>query len=213
MTLMRSKPRGNPEPTWDVALIFPNQGQWDESDYLTATESTNRLVELRDGHLEVLTMPTPAHQRIVRFLMQLLLAYLGEHPLGELLFAPLRVRLWEKTFREPDVVFMLAKHAGRMGSAYWEGADLVMEVVSDSAEDHRRDWIVKRREYAKAGIDEYWIIDPKEERILVLKRRGKSYVVHADGHPEGRVQSSLLRGFSVQVSDVLSAASQGTTRS
>jgi Uma2 family endonuclease len=207
MTLLRSKTRGELEPTWDIALIFPNQGQWDESDYLIATETTNRLVELRDGHLEVLTMPTPAHQRIVSFLNQLLLAYLARNPLGEVLFAPLRVRLWEKTFREPDIVFMLSKHAKRMGEEFWEGADFVMEVVSGSAEDRRRDLIVKRREYAKAGIDEYWIVDPKEQRILVLKRRGKSYVAHSEARTKGRAESALLRGFAVDAQDVFSAAS------
>ena len=50
--------------------------------------------------------------------------------LGEVLFAGVRVRLWPGKFREPDVLFMRAEHAGRITDEYWEGADLVMEVVS-----------------------------------------------------------------------------------
>lgn len=209
MTLIRSKPGGKPEPTWDVALIFPNQGQWDESDYLTATESTNRLVELRDGHLEVLTMPTTTHQRIVSFLNLLLLTYLAKNPVGEVLFAPLRVRLWERTFREPDVVFMFSKHAKRMGEEYWEGADLVMEVISGGSRDRRRDLVAKRHDYAKARIDEYWIVDPKEHRVTVLKRRGESYVTHAEERTRGRVESASLEGLTCDVADVFAAASRG----
>jgi Uma2 family endonuclease len=49
----------------------------------------------------------------------------------------------------------------RVTDEYWEGADLVMEVVSSHDEDRRRDLVVKREEYARAGIAEYWIVDPE----------------------------------------------------
>ena len=50
-----------------------------------------------------------------------------------------------------------------------------MEVVSDKNRPH--DIKKKRIEYAKAGIPEYWIVDPKKETItvLVLKGRSKTY--------------------------------------
>jgi Uma2 family endonuclease len=117
------------------------------------------------------------------------------------------VRLWEGTFREPDIVFVLAKHAKQVGEDFWKGADLVMEVVSGGAEDRRRDLIEKRRDYAKAGIDEYWIVDPKEKLITVLKRRGKTYVIHAEARPGERAVSALLSGFAVDVTAVFAAAS------
>jgi Uma2 family endonuclease len=205
MTLTRTPTREKHSPAWDIALIYPEQGQWSENDYLAVTETTNRLVELRDGSIEVLTMPTSAHQRIVGFLNQLLLAFLARNPLGEVLFAPLRVRLWDKTFREPDLVFMLAKHAKRAGEDYWDGADLVMEVVSGTAEDRQRDLVSKRRDYARAGIDEYWIVDPKEKRLTVLRRRARSYAVHAEVVGTGIVTSALLSGFEVDAALVFGA--------
>ena len=54
------------EPTWDIAMLFPLQGQWTEEEYLAL--DTNRLMELVDGCLDVLPMPTPYHQAIVRYL-------------------------------------------------------------------------------------------------------------------------------------------------
>jgi Uma2 family endonuclease len=207
MTLIRSKPDGKPQPAWDIALLYPDQGNWSESDYLIATETTNRLVELSDGVVQVLPMPKTSHQLIVQYLHGLLVAFVTARKLGTVLFAPLRVRLWEGVFREPDIVFMLARHAKRIGEDFWDGADLVIEVVSGSAEDRRRDLVVKRREYAKAGIDEYWIVDPKDQRILVLKRKGRSYVTHAEARARGRVESALLRGLEVDALDVFSAGS------
>lgn len=146
----------NSSPAWDVARLFPDQGSWDEEDYLAL--STNHLVELSDGYVEVLPMPTMTHQAIVQYLSNLLLAFASMDELGRVLFAALRVRLRPGKFAEPDVVFMSAAHQDRMGDRYWDGTDLVMEVVSESEQDRQRDYVAKRQTYAAAGIAEYWIV-------------------------------------------------------
>src|SRR5260370_36311425 len=90
------------QPAWEVALLFPEQGNWDEDDYFALPD--NQLVELSDGRIEVLPMPTTTHQCIVSYLLRLLHAYISEKGLGLALPAPLRVRLWPGKIREPDVV-------------------------------------------------------------------------------------------------------------
>ena len=155
------------EPTWEIARLFPAQGTWSEEEYLTLTQGTNHLVEFSHGNLEFLAMPTRTHQKIVFFLSQVLYAFLSTRGLGTVLFAPLRVRLWEGKFREPDLVVMLAEHRDREHEAFFDGADLVIEVVSD--DDPARDLVTKRREYAQAGIPEYWIIEPQTELMIVLR--------------------------------------------
>jgi Uma2 family endonuclease len=185
-----------------VAHLFPTQGNWSEEDYLAL--HTNRLAELSDGVLEVLPMPTTSHQLLVLYLYGLLLAFTAARDLGTALVAPLRVRLRRGKYREPDVLFMAKEHAGRIGEEFWDGADLVMEVVSDDPEDRRRDLVTKREEYAQAGIAEYWIIDPRDERITVLRLRGKRYVVHGEFAKGAVASSHLLPGFTVDVSEVFS---------
>jgi Uma2 family endonuclease len=190
-----------PEPTWEVAYLFPAQGDWSEEEYLALPG--NRLVEFSDGLVEVLRVPTTSHQLLVAYLYGLLLAFANQGDLGTVLFAPVRVRLGRRKFREPDVVFMRKQHAGRIGDDYWDGADLVMEVVSDDEEDRRRDLDTKRREYARAGIPEYWIVDPRDGHILVLRLSGKRYTLHGD-FPRGTVASShLLPRFTVPVDAAL----------
>src|SRR5205085_516235 len=125
-------------------------------------------------------MPTIPHQFLAAYLYGLVLAFTAPDDLGSTLFAPARVRLWRRKFREPDVIFMLKEHADRIQKQFWIGADLVMEVVSEDEENRRRDLVIKRGEYARAGIPEYWIVDPQEERIMVLRLVGKRYVVHGD---------------------------------
>lgn len=192
-------------PAWEIALLWPEQGALSESDYIRLTANTNRLVEYADGSVEVLPMPKTSHQRIVMFLLGLLNAYVQRHG-GEALPAPLRVKLRTGKFREPDIVFMLNGNRSRIGEEFWDGADLVIEVVSE--DEPQRDLIVKRTEYAEAGIPEYWIVDPRAsfESITVLRLAGNQYDVHGR-HTAGTVAAShLLPGFSADVSAVLNAA-------
>ena len=78
-----------------------------------------------------------------------------------------------------------------------------MEVVSGDDEGRRRDLITKRQEHGRAGIPEYWIVDPQEERITVLRLAGRRYVLHGE-FARGTVASShLLRGFTVDVAKAL----------
>jgi Uma2 family endonuclease len=119
--------QASPEPTWEVAYLFPLQGDWSEEEYLALT--SNRLVEFAHGQIEVLPLPTTSHQLLVAYLYGLLQAFVSGRALGTVVFAPLRVRLWRGKFREPDVVFMRKDHADRIREDFWEGADLVMEVV------------------------------------------------------------------------------------
>lgn len=197
-TLSSSIPNKN-EPAWDVARLFPPQGLWTEADYLDLSERTNRLVEFTDGCIEVLEMPTQSHQLLVRFLIDALRAFVDPRKLGEVLFAPLRVRIRANKFREPDVVFMRSDHADRRSDDYWEGADLVMEVISKDPESRQRDQEVKRSDYAEAGIPEYWIVDPAELRVTVLALEGEAYAVHGQFGVDERATSRLLEGFAVDV--------------
>ncbi len=189
-------------PTWEIAHLFPNQGSWTEEEYLSL--NSNHLIEFADGVLEVLPMPTEQHQLIVALLFECLKAFVKPRDLGSVLFAPMRVLVSESTFREPDIVFLLAQHADRRGNRYWRGADLVMEVVSD--DDPDRDLVTKRAEYARAGIREYWIVDPRDQTILVLTLEADASEYSVAGHctTGETARSVLLDGFSISVSEVFS---------
>jgi Uma2 family endonuclease len=189
------------DPPWEIAELYTAQGYWDEEDYLDL--ETNRLIEFSEGFIEVLPVPTMSHQVILAFLFNALRAFVEPRELGLVLFAGIRVRLWKRKYRQPDIVFMLRRHADRMMERYWEGVDLAMEVVSGSDEDRRRDLIKKRRDYAKAGIPEYWIVDPAKGEITVLRLSRGKYVV-AGKYGKGDTASSvLLDGFSVSVDEVV----------
>ncbi|MCS6909131.1 MAG: Uma2 family endonuclease [Anaerolineales bacterium] len=191
-------------PTWEIAYLYPYQGAWSEADYMALRP--NRHVEYTDGYVEVLPMPTYTHQRIVRFLLRALEAFVFSRQLGEVMFAPLRVQIRPEKYREPDIVFMRAEHSDRLGNEFWIGADLVMEVVSDDDESRMRDFERKRRDYAEGRIPEYWIVDPATERITVLVLEGAAYRTHGEFGRGEQATSATLPGFAVDVAAVFDAA-------
>lgn len=190
------------EPLWEIAYMFPTQGNWSEAEYLGL--GTNWMVEFSDGFLEVLPMPTPYHQFIVAYLYKLLERFVEEHATGRVLFAPMPVRLWPGKLREPDIVYL---KSGRIRDPHSppEGADLAMEIVSDGEENRKRDLETKPEEYARAGISEYWIADPQKQRVTVLALDGQVYRVHGEFARGETATSVLLPGFAVSVDATLNA--------
>jgi Uma2 family endonuclease len=194
--------KADTEPTWEIARLFPNQGDWTEGEYLAL--DTNHLIEFADGHLEFLPMPTQSHQFIVLFLYRALWAFVREHTLGVVLGAPMRVRIRPRKYREPDILFMATEHHHLRGEQYWLGTDLVMEVVSP--DDPERDYVQKRADYAEVGIAEYWIVDPARRLITVLTLVGEVYEPVGEFTPGMQATSQLLQGFAVDVAEVFAAA-------
>ena len=178
------------------------QGIWTAAQYLRITNGCNRLVEFTDGRLEILPMPTKRHQAILRTLFLALFPVIRELG-GDAYFAPLRLRIGDAKFREPDLLLVKDADDPRCQDDYWRGADLVAEVVSP--DNPLRDTRDKRIDYADAGIPEYWIVNPMDETVTVLDLQDGEY---GDRRVFGRgeaLESSLLPGFKLAVSTLFDA--------
>ena len=193
-----------PTPTYAIAELFPMQGDWTEEEYLAL--DTNRLIELSDGKLETLPMPSDFHQLISGRLFAALFAFVTAKRLGQVRYAPLRVRLGPGKFREPDLVFVAAAHDDRRGKQYWQPPDLVVEVISP--DDPRRDRVVKRREYAQAGIPEYWLIDPEAATVEVHLLQGQGYKLAETLQSGDELTSAQVPGWGLVVAELFKAADE-----
>ena len=204
MAYPTTKPEEVLEPTWEIAQLFPAQGHWSEEEYFSL--GTNHLIEFSHGLLEVLPTPTQSHQLLVAALFESLCSFVRDRDLGMVLFAPMRVQLWPGKFRQPDIVYMAVAHTDRLGEQFWRGADLVIEVVRP--DDPERDIVTKRREYAQAGIPEYWIVDPAAASFTVLTLHGLEYALHGEFGAGEEASSVLLKGLKVDVENVFSEATK-----
>ena len=185
-----------------ACAVLPRQGHWSDEAYLRLTDQCSRLVEFTDGYVEQLPMPTSSHQAVLLFLYRLFHAYL--RPLGGVtMVSPLRVRIREGKYREPDVIALRSRTDSRYQDRYWLGADIVVEVVSP--DNPSRDLVEKRADYAEAGIPEYWIADPRNATITVLALSDGNYVEHGVFERGDLATSAHLDGFSVDVGETFDA--------
>ena len=156
--------------------------------------------------MEVLEKPTTAHQRILLFLYKIISRFVDDRDLGEVLVAALRVQVAADVFREPDIVFVSREHRTYVQERFWTGADLVVEIVSEDAKSRERDYVTKRADYAAAGIAEYWIVDPVEQRITVPALQGNKYAAVGEFKPGELAASRLLDGLRIDVAATFKAA-------
>ncbi len=198
------------EPAWELAYCYPAQGDWSEEDYLELSQK--HRVELIDGCIEVLPMATIFHQLLADYLHSLLKSYLAssappELRRGRALFAPLPVRLGSRRFRDPDILYLRPERLKELHGQP-DGADLVVEIVSEGKVNRDRDFITKRTEYASASIQEYWIVDPESRTVtvLVLDPANSQYREHGAFASGDIATSVLLPGFAVNVHDLFAQA-------
>lgn len=194
---MGSSPRRS--LTREVAEFYPSQGQWTEEEYFSLPD-TNRYTELSDGRLIVPPHPTDRHQRALQNLFLRLQAFVEARALGTLRIAPLPVRLWSGKIREPDILFVAGEHAERSGERVYGVPDLAVEVVSPQT--RRTDRVEKFVEYARAGVAEYWIVDPEESSIEAYTMLEGADSLIGKFRAGEVARSQLLSGFEVSVDEV-----------
>jgi Uma2 family endonuclease len=196
------RPTSEPELTWEIARLFPAQGDWTEEEYFAL--DNNHRVEYSDGFLEFLPMPTIFHQLILQYVYDELKSFITAGALGTVVISGYKVRLRAGKFREPDILFIRSAHRSGIKEQYCEKADLVIEFVSDQNRPH--DIKTKRVEYAKAGIPEYWIIDPERQQItvLVLRPRQRAYTEFGVFRKAAQAASKRLPGFTIDVTTAFS---------
>ena len=179
--------------------MFPDQGRWTETEFFEL--HSNRMVELADGYLEILPMPTWLHQLMVKFLARSVEEAIGNQ--GIVLYAPLPIRLFVDTIREPDVMYFAPGSEPADPRSYPTKVDLAMEVVSEGTEARRRDYEDKRKDYARAGVSEYWIVDPDDRKIIVLVLQNGTYQNHGEFAIGDTASGLLIPALKIDVAELM----------
>ncbi|MDR2135815.1 MAG: Uma2 family endonuclease [Treponema sp.] len=180
--------------------------EWKESgytyrDYL-ATDDDYRA-EIVDGRLYVTDPPSRYHQEIDRNLLLQIGNFLVGKPY-KVYTAPFGVRLFPKsdlsddTYFEPDITVVC--DLSKLDDRGCNGApDMIAEIMSPS---HRQnDMLVKFRKYLRAGVREYWIVDPEEKVVYVCVLDNGDYRVTVCDETQA-VPVSVLPGCTVDLKAV-----------
>lgn len=160
--------------------------------------------ELFEGEVFVSRAPGLPHQRVLSNLLVLFELHLKDHPVAKVWPNP-GVIFDNFNAAIPDIVFVSNEHieAIASGEKVTGAPDLVIEVVSQGAENERRDRTVKRQAYSKFGVQEYWVVDRYQQTIEVYRlEQGQLILVTTLANSNDRLSTPLLPAFSCLVSQV-----------
>ena len=170
-------------------------------DYLELPESPLRH-EVLDGELVVSPAPNLRHQRVLARLYRALHEAIQEPGHGEVLFAPVDVKLSRTDVVQPDLLVVLVPDAARLNAKFLDGApSLAIEVVSPGT--GRRDRGLKKARYAAHGVREYWVVDPVDDVVDQFVLDGADYRDPVEWRDA--VPVALLPGVAIDVRPIFPA--------
>ncbi len=177
-------------------------------DYKSLPESETERYELLEGELVMVPSPDTEHQDIVGNLFRLLSDHVHKHRLGKVYLAPLDVVLGERDEEEvvqPDILYISHRRQGIIAREEIRGApDLVIEVLSPSTA--QRDRTLKKKLYARHGVQEYWIVDPKAQTLEVYEWHPKGFERVGLYGAEQTLTSRLLPTLRIPLREVFTAS-------
>ena len=185
-----------------MAFAQRQEKYYNFEDFLRWGMSEN--TELIDGTPYMMAPPSRRHQRILFALARQIADFLEDKPC-EIYVAPFAVRLFEKkndrpedvdTLVEPDISVIC--DSDKLDDYGCKGApDFIIEILSPSSKSHDR--IVKYNLYQKAGVREYWIVDPEKEYILPFVLQDGVYIA---AEKESQMPVKVLNGCVIDLKKV-----------
>ena len=134
-------------------------------DYWNLPESFR--AELINGQIYDMAPPSRIHQKITVELCTIINNHIkSKNGTCQVYTSPFAVNLDanDKNWVEPDISVIC--DSSKLTDRGCSGApDLIIEILSPSS--RKMDYITKNALYSDAGVKEYWIVDPKKERVTV----------------------------------------------
>ena len=171
-------------------------------DFLSLPETDEKL-ELVDGVLERLMPPAYDHSRVQARLTARLIVYCEENQPGAEVLTELDIPTIEFSARRPDISYYSPEHRDRVerpGGRLLGPPTLCIECVSPGEES--RDYEDKLLEYARAGVEHYWIVDRERHTIETYQLDGDRYQLVARFGRGETLTSPLLPGFELSLKEL-----------
>jgi Uma2 family endonuclease len=163
-------------------------------EWLAMPESDIRI-ELLNGELVVSPMANDRHQEI-QFNLVYRFGRAAETIPGVHIRAGSNVRLAADGGLIPDIVLFRGRAGGKRTEYGFDGPpDLVVEILSPS--NRQYDLVGKASAYARAGVPEYWIVDPVRSLLIAGKLVDGTY--QRTVYAEGTVPCDALDGAEIDL--------------
>ncbi|HEX8522383.1 MAG TPA: Uma2 family endonuclease [Tepidisphaeraceae bacterium] len=193
MAMLESQTLPTEWPARGVRMTEEAFVDWCQRDDVTRAEWV-------DGEVIMMAPISYDHDRLQWWLRSLLQFFVEERKLGAVVGPLFTARLTfpdgKVSRRDPDVMYIRTEQLAHLGRNHFEGApDLTIEIVSPTSAS--RDWREKYLEYERAGVKEYWIVDPLSEQVEACFR-GNSDQFTLMKEDSGRISSTVLPGLFIK---------------
>ena len=171
---------------------------WDAMPY----RDGNRY-EIIEGELFVSCSPGLTHEIVLMNLIRRVGRFLDDSPIGLFVSGPGMI-LSNFSGVIPDAVFILKEQRDQIvkDDRLHAPPALVVEILSPGSANIRRDRISKLNLYAKHGVPEYWIVDPKNKALERYIRENSALILRETLQDDDPLTMTALPGFSCPVSDI-----------
>jgi Uma2 family endonuclease len=175
-------------------------------DYITWDDDIR--YELIDGVAYAMAAPAQFHQEISGELFRQLANFLIVMPC-KAFHAPFDARLnahsFDDTVVQPDIL-VVCDHSKLNGKGVKGAPDFVIEILSPYTA--RRDAVIKFRQYQRAGVKEYWIVDPNNRTVQVYVLKGGKYGLGVVYREDDVVPVHTLDGCQISLAEVFYGAAE-----
>lgn len=181
----------------------PQEKRYCLSDILSWEED----VELIDGIPVMIAPPLRIHQKVLSEINRQLANYLHDKKC-EVYPAPFAVRLFERdgdspydadTMVEPDISVICDPE--KLDDIGCKGApDFIIEILSPT--NRRHDLFTKFNLYQRAGVREYWIVDPGSKEVQIFLLEDGRYSAKGYGTAEETIKVNVLEDCSLDLSKI-----------
>lgn len=188
-------------------MALPQEKSYTLADALAWGEQDH--IELIYGTPVMMAPPVRIHQKIVSEINRQLGNYLKGKKC-EVYPAPFAVRLFERegdnpydadTLVEPDISVVC--DPAKLDDIGCKGApDLIIEILSPSSLRH--DKVTKFNLYQRAGVREYWIVDPAGKSIQSFLLENRHYIAQDFAAAEGSMKVTVLEDCVLDLSQIFS---------
>lgn len=183
----------NSQDFWLTPSPNPPTCRMPEEEYLTWALQQEFRTEWVEGEVVYMSPASAEHSELRGWLLTILRLYVSERQLGRVLDDVMIPLAGQRRVRVPDLFFVQQERLNIIRRATLaEPPDLALEIVSPDSS--ARDWREKHQEFERAGIAEYWVVDPNHEAFEVyrLNSEQKYQVVPV---VDGQIHSEVIAGF------------------
>lgn len=156
--------------------------------------------ELVDGVLVEEEMAGWEHERVVAWLVRVIGNWAEDHG-AQIGGSEAKLGIRKNRGRMPDLaVYLRGERSPPRRGVIRVPPSIVVEVVTPTPRDQRRDRVEKVSDYAEFGVRWYWLVDPEARTLEILELGPDGRYIHALGATDGVVEAPSCPGLVLHLS-------------